>query len=160
MLTAFASVFSLLLGYSRVPYAAALDGNYFRAFAHVDEKRRFPDVSLLALGAAACLACFLRLADLIAALVVIRIMLQFLVQAAGLLLLRATRPEFPRPFRMWFYPVPALLAMAGFIFVLVSRQDFLKEVRYGTLLLLVGLAIYMWRASRLRQWPFSTGKQP
>jgi len=160
MLTAFASVFSLLLGYSRVPYAAALDGNYFRAFAHVDEKRRVPDVSLLALGAAACLACFLRLADLIAALVVIRIMLQFLVQAAGLLLLRATRPEFPRPFRMWFYPVPALLAMAGFIFVLVSRQDFLKEVRYGTLLLLVGLAIYMWRASRLRQWPFSTGKQP
>ena len=138
MLTAFASVFSLLLGYSRVPYAAALDGNYFRAFAHVDPKRRLPNVSLLALGAAACLACFLRLADLIAALVVIRIMLQFLVQAVGLLLLRATRPDFPRPFRMWLYPLPALLAMAGFIFVLVSRKDFLKEVRYGTLLLLVG----------------------
>jgi amino acid transporter len=159
MLTAFASVFSLLLGYSRVPYAAALDGNYFRGFAHVDKKRRFPDVSLLALGGAACLACFLRLADLIAALVAIRIMLQFLVQAVGLLLLRATRPDFPRPFRMWLYPVPALLAVAGFIFVLISRKDFLKEVRYGTLLLLVGLAIYLWRAARLRQWPFSTGKQ-
>ena len=158
MLTAFASVFSLLLGYSRVPYAAALDGNYFRAFAHVDPKRRLPDVSLLALGAAACLACFLRLADLIAALVVIRIMLQFLVQTAGLLLLRATRPDFPRPFRMWLYPVPALLSMAGFIFVLVSRKDFLKEVRYGTLLLLVGVAVYMWRAARLRQWPFAEGK--
>jgi amino acid transporter len=159
MLTAFASVFSLLLGYSRVPYAAALDGNYFRAFAHVNEKRRVPDVSLLALGVAACLACFLRLADLIAALVVIRIMLQFLVQAAGLLLLRATRPDFPRPFRMWLYPVPALLAMAGFIFVLISRKDFLKEVRYGTLLMLVGLAIYMWRAARLRQWPFAKEQQ-
>ena len=158
MLTAFASVFSLLLGYSRVPYAAALDGNYFRALAHVDEKRRFPDVSLLALGAAACLACFLRLADLIAALVVIRIMLQFLVQAVGLLLLRATRPDFPRPFRMWFYPLPALLAVAGFIFVLVARKDFLKEVRYATLLLLVGLAIFIWRAARLRQWPFTTGE--
>ena len=159
MLTAFASVFSLLLGYSRVPYAAALDGNYFRAFAHVNEKRRVPDVSLLALGVAACLACFLRLADLIAALVVIRIMLQFLVQAAGLLLLRATRPDFPRPFRMWLYPVPALLAMAGFIFVLISRKDFLKEVRYGTLLMLVGLAIYLWRAARLRHWPFSAGQR-
>ncbi len=159
MLTAFASVFSLLLGYSRVPYAAALDGNYFRAFAHVDPKRRLPNVSLLALGAAACLACFLRLADLIAALVVIRIMLQFLVQAAGLLLLRATRPDFPRPFRMWLYPLPALLAMAGFIFVLVSRKDFLKEVRYGTLLLLVGVAVYMWRAARLRQWPFASERQ-
>jgi len=143
-----------------VPYAAALDGNYFRGFAHVDKKRRFPDVSLLALGGAACLACFLRLADLIAALVAIRIMLQFLVQAVGLLLLRATRPDFPRPFRMWLYPVPALLAVAGFIFVLISRKDFLKEVRYGTLLLLVGLAIYLWRAVRLRQWPFSTGEQP
>jgi basic amino acid/polyamine antiporter, APA family len=160
MLTAFASVFSLLLGYSRVPYAAALDGNYFRAFAHVDEKRRFPDVSLLALGAAACLACLLRLADLIAALVVIRIMLQFLVQASGLLLLRATRPDFPRPFRMWFYPLPALLAVTGFIFVLVARKDFLKEVRYATLLLLVGLAIFIWRAARLRQWPFTNGEHP
>ena len=159
MLTAFASVFSLLLGYSRVPYAAALDGNYFRAFARVDPKRRLPNVSLLALGAAACLACFLRLADLIAALVVIRIMLQFLVQAAGLLLLRATRPDFPRPFRMWLYPLPALLAMAGFIFVLVSRKDFLKEVRYGTLLLLVGVVVYMWRAARLRQWPFASERQ-
>jgi amino acid transporter len=124
----------------------------------VDPKRRLPDVSLLALGAAACLACFLRLGDLIAALVVIRIMLQFLVQTAGLLLLRATRPDFPRPFRMWFYPLPALLSMAGFIFVLVSRKDFLKEVRYGTLLLLVGVVVYLWRAARLRQWPFAEGK--
>jgi amino acid transporter len=155
MLTAFASVFSLLLGYSRVPYAASLDGNYFRAFSRVDAKRRLPSVSLLALGVAASLACFLRLADLIAALVVIRIMMQFLVQTFGLLLLRATRPDFPRPYRMWLYPVPALLAIAGFVFVLVSRRDFLREVRYGTLLLLAGLAIYLWRAARLRHWPFA-----
>ncbi len=155
MLTAFASVFSLLLGYSRVPYAAALDGNYFRAFSRLDAKRRLPSVSLIALGVASSLACLLRLADLIAALVVIRIMMQFLVQAVGLLLLRATRPDFPRPYRMWLYPVPVLLAIAGFVFVLVSRPDFLREVRYGTLLLLAGLVIYLWRASRLRHWPFA-----
>ena len=155
MLTAFSSVFSLLLGYSRVPYAAALDGNYFRSFSRVDEKRRLPNVSLVSLGVVASLACLLRLADLIAALVVIRIMLQFLVQAVGLLLLRATRPEFPRPYRMWFYPIPAVLAICGFVFILFSRPDFLKEVRYGTLLLLAGLAIYFWRALRLRQWPFA-----
>ena len=155
MLTAFSSVFSLLLGYSRLPYAAALDGNYFRAFSRVDEKRRLPNVSLVSLGLVASLACLLRLADLIAALVVIRIMLQFLVQAVGLLLLRATRPDFPRPYRMWLYPVPALLAIAGFVFVLFSRPNFIKEVRYGTLLLLAGLAIYFWRALRLRQWPFA-----
>ena len=155
MLTAFSSVFSLLLGYSRVPYAAALDGNYFRSFSRVDEKRRLPNVSLVSLGVVASLACLLRLADLIAALVVIRIMLQFLVQAVGLLLLRKTRPDFPRPYRMWLYPIPAVLAICGFVFILFSRPDFLKEVRYGTLLLLAGLAIYFWRALRLRQWPFA-----
>ncbi|MFZ0311232.1 MAG: APC family permease, partial [Candidatus Korobacteraceae bacterium] len=101
MWTAFASVFSTLLGYSRVPYAAALDGNYFRAFARVDPKRRFPTVSLLALGGVAMLFCFLRLADVIAALVVIRILLQFIVQAVGVIVLRHRRPDMPRPFRMW-----------------------------------------------------------
>ena len=104
MWTAFASVFSLMLGYSRVPYAAALDGNYFRAFAKVHPQHRFPYVSLLALGVVAALFCFLSLADVIAALVVIRITLQFLVQAIGLIVLRIHRPELPRPFRMWFYP--------------------------------------------------------
>ena len=80
MWTAFASVFSLLLGYSRVPYAAALDGNYFRAFARVHPEFHIPDVSLIALGIVASLFCFLRLVDVIAALVVIRIMIQFLLQ--------------------------------------------------------------------------------
>src|SRR5271169_3776093 len=123
--TAFASVFSLLLGYSRVPYAAALDGNYFRTFARVHPEHRFPTVSLLALGAVAMLFCFLRLADVIAALVVIRIMLQFIVQAVGVMVLRKRQPDMPRPFRMWLYPLPALLAIAGFIFILVARKNFL-----------------------------------
>jgi amino acid transporter len=91
MWTAFASVFSLLLGYSRVPYAAALDGNYFRSFAKVHSIHRFPTVSLLALGGVAMLFCFLRLADVIAALVVIRILLQFIVQAVGVMVLRKRR---------------------------------------------------------------------
>jgi len=80
MWTAFASVFSLTLGYSRVPYAAALDGNYFRVFARVHPVHKIPYVSVLALAAVAALFCFLRLADLIAALVVIRILLQYLVR--------------------------------------------------------------------------------
>ena len=90
IVTAFASVFSLTLGYSRVPYAAALDGNYFRAFAKVHPVYRFPYVSLVALGVVAAAFCFLRLRDAIAALVVIRIILQFLVQAVGLIVFRVT----------------------------------------------------------------------
>jgi len=153
--TAFASVFSLLLGYSRVPYAAALDGNYFRALARVHPTGKFPYVSMLALGAVAIAACFLRLADVIAALVVIRIMVQFLFQTVGVIVLRVRRPDLPRPFRMWLYPVPALLATFGFLFVLVERKNFLKEVRYAVIILIAGLVVYMLRAMRRREWPFA-----
>jgi len=159
MWTAFASVFSTLLGYSRVPYAAALDGNYFRAFARVDPKRRFPTVSLLALGGVAMLFCFLRLADVIAALVVIRILLQFIVQAVGVMVLRHRRPDMPRPFRMWLYPVPALMAIAGFTFILLARKNFLREIRYALAILVAGLAIYLVRSWRRREWPFAQGER-
>jgi APA family basic amino acid/polyamine antiporter len=153
--TAFASVFSLLLGYSRVPYAAALDGNYFRAFARVHPRHRFPTVSLLALGGVAMLFCFLRLADVIAALVVIRILLQFILQAAGVMVLRKRRPEMPRPFRMWLYPVPAVVALFGFLYVLIERPSFLREIRYAAVIVIAGVLIYLVRSWRRREWPFS-----
>jgi basic amino acid/polyamine antiporter, APA family len=156
MWTAFASVFSLTLGYSRVPYAAALDGNYFRAFARVHPVHRFPLVSLLALGGVAALFCFLSLADVIAALVVIRITLQFLVQAVGLIVLRIRRPDLPRPFRMWLYPLPALAASIGFVFVLISRTNSMKQINYALVILVSGMTIYMVRAWRNREWPFGT----
>ena len=154
MWTAFASVFSLMLGYSRVPYAAAVDGNYFRAFARVHPVYQFPYVSLLALAGVAALFCFLRLADLIAALVVIRIILQFLVQSIGVIILRIRRPDMPRPFRMWLYPVPALVASGSFIFILVSRTGFLREIRYAAVILMVGTVVYCVRAWRRSEWPF------
>src|SRR5438045_6804491 len=98
MLTAFASVFSLVLGYSRVPYAAALDGNYFKVFARVHPVYRFPHISLLALGGAGVLFCFFPLADVISALVVIRILLQFLLQSIAIIILRMRWPVLPRAF--------------------------------------------------------------
>ena len=91
---------------------------------------------------------------MIAALVVIRITLQFLVQAIGVIVLRIRRPDLPRPFRMWLYPLPALLASIGFIFVLVSRTNSLKQVRYALVILITGIAIYLVRAWRNREWPF------
>jgi len=154
--TAFASVFSLLLGYSRVPYAAAVDGNYFRAFARVHPEKRFPTVSLLALGAVAIAFCVLRLADLIAALVVIRILLQFIVQGVGVMVLRHRQPDMPRPFRMWLYPLPALLAIAGFLYIVLARKNFQREIKYALVLLFVGLVVYFVRAWRWSEWPFSS----
>jgi amino acid transporter len=154
MWTAFASVFALLLGYSRVPYAAALDGNYFRVFGRVHPRHRIPFVSLLVLGVVAMAACFLQLADVIAALVVIRIMVQFLFQTVGVIVLRVRRPDLPRPFRMWLYPLPALLATAGFLFVLFERKNFMKEIRYAIVILVAGVVIYLVRSWRRREWPF------
>lgn len=155
MWTAFASVFSLLLGYSRVPFAAAQDGNYFRVFERVHPVHRFPYVSLLTMGGIAALCCFLRLTDVIAALVVIRIMVQFLAQIIGVMYLRATQPDLPRPFRMWLYPIPALVALVGFVFVLYSRPNAFKEVRYAIVLVGVGLVIYFVRAYKRKEYPFS-----
>jgi basic amino acid/polyamine antiporter, APA family len=155
MITAFASVFSLLLGYSRVPYAAAIDGNYFKIFSKLHTKHRFPYVSLLVMGGIACLFCFFRLADVIAAMVVIRIVVQFLAQIVGLLILRATRPDMPRPFKMWLYPLPALIAIAGFVFVLFSRPNYQKELKYAAVLIAVGLIVYFVRSYLRKEYPFA-----
>jgi len=154
MWTAFASVFSVMLSYSRVPYAAALDGNYFRIFARVHPQYLFPHVSLLALGGVALLFCFFSLADVIAALVVIRIMLQFLTQVVGVIVLRVRRPDLPRPFRMWLYPLPALFASVGFVFILVARTNSLTQIRFAVVILVSGVAIYLLRAWHAREWPF------
>jgi basic amino acid/polyamine antiporter, APA family len=152
--TAFASVFSLMLGYSRVPYAAAQDNNFFPIYGRLHRKHQFPHISLLTLGGVAILACLFSLAQVIAALVVIRIMVQFLMQVIGLLLLRARHPEFPRPFRMYFYPIPALLALAGFIYILFVRPS-IKEVRFGLVIAAVGMLLFLARSWRRREWPFS-----
>jgi amino acid transporter len=106
------------------------------------------------MGGIAMLFCFFKLADVIAALVVIRIIVQFLAQIIGLLVLRATKPEMPRPFRMWLYPVPALIAIAGFLFVLFSRKDFEREVRYAAVLIVAGVLVFLLRSYRRKEFPF------
>jgi APA family basic amino acid/polyamine antiporter len=153
--TAFASVYALLLGYSRVPYAAALDNNYFRIFAHVHPRHRIPNVSLLMLAGVSMVFCMLQLADLVAALVVIRILLQFLLQQVGVMVLRHTQPDMERPFRIWLYPLPPLVAIAGFLYILFSRPNFAREIFFAVAVVLTGTATYMVRAQRRDEWPFA-----
>jgi len=155
--TAFASVFSLLLGYSRVPYAAAVDGDYFPVFARVHPKHHFPHVSLLVLGSAAIVFCLFRLADVVTALVVIRIVVQFLAQTIGIIVLRTRRPDFPRPFRMWLYPAPALLAFAGYIYTVVMRPKSIESIRLAVLVVIVG-SILFWIRQRQSQRNPGRGK--
>jgi amino acid transporter len=145
MFTAFAGIFSLLLGYSRIPYAAARDGGFFRVFARLHPTRGFPYVSLLTLAAAAILFCFFQLKDVIAALVVLRILLQFLMQHIGVLYLRRTQPRLKRPFRMWLYPLPAILAVIGFGYILISRANFKRELLLAGVLAAIGAVVFLIR---------------
>ena len=153
--TAFASVFSLLLGYSRVPYAAASQGNYFRYLAAVHPRHHIPHRSLIALGLVASGFCFFSLADVITTLVITRILLQFLLQQTGVMWLRISRPELVRPFRIPLYPLPPIAAILGFLFIVINRTNALRGLLVAAAIGVSGTILYLFRARRLGQWPFS-----
>jgi len=143
--TAFASVFSLLAGYSRVPFAAARDGNFFAFFGKTHPKGRFPARSVLLLGCLAAVFCVFQLRDLVSALVIIRILLLFLVQAVGAVVWRIANPGHPRPFRMWLYPLPVIITIAGFIMVMADKKALVMR---GLVFAAIGVVIYLVRAMR------------
>jgi amino acid transporter len=153
--TAFGSLFSLLLGASRVLWAAAVEGNYFRPLARLHPRGGFPASVLLLLGAIACVCCFFDLRAIISALVALRIVLQFLLQQVGVVLLRRRRPDMPRPFRIWLYPLPVIFATLGFLFVLASRAHAGREIAAALVVTVSGVAVYLWRARRDAAWPFA-----
>jgi amino acid transporter len=153
--TAFGSVFALLLGYSRIPYAAARDGYFFKIFGRLHPTKHFPYISLLVLGLISILCSLLPLGLVIDALITTRILVQFIGQVFAVMLLRATRPDLPRPFRMWLYPVPAIVALAGWTFLLLTSGWFLIALGLGTLALgIVCFLLWSWRS---RCWPFASG---
>jgi amino acid transporter len=121
--TAIACMFAITLGYSRIPYAAALAGDFFKVFAYVHPTRKFPVVSLLSIGALTAVFCFLSLQTVIDAAVCVRIVIQFIGQIAALHLLHKQRGASNLPFRMWLYPIPSLIALAGWVFVLASGSS-------------------------------------
>ncbi len=150
--TAFGSVFALLLGYSRIPYAAAIDGTFFRIFGRLHPEKRFPHVSLLLIGLVAIAASMLPLGMVIDALITTRILVQFIGQVIALTLLRRHAPEMPRPFRMWLYPLPNLVALFGWIF-LFSTAGW-DVIAFGLGTLLVGVGVFFGWSWHTRRWPF------
>ena len=156
--TAFASIFSLLLGNSRIPYAAALDGNFFKVFARVHPREHFPNVSLVVMGLTAALFSLIPLGTVIKSLIVIRSLVQFIGQIVAVTLLRVRRPDLPRPFRMWFYPLPSMLALAGWLFIFITSRQYMW-VAFG--LLSAGLVAFLVHQRVRREWPFEPqGNRP
>jgi amino acid transporter len=114
------SLYGVILGYSRIPFAAAREGQFFRVFARVHPTKHFPHVSLVTLGALAIPFCFFSLGQIVSWLILVQIASQFIWQCAGVILLRRCRKDVPHPFVMWLYPIPALVALALWIYVFVS----------------------------------------
>ena len=145
--TAFGSVFALLLGYSRIPFAAAESGYFFRVFGRLHSTKGFPSVSLLVLGAISIVAGFFSLGTVIDALIVTRIVVQFMGQVVGLMLLRKNAPDMERPYRMWLYPIPAVVALVGWIFVFATTDP--HVIMFGLAVLGLGCLVFtLWARNR------------
>jgi APA family basic amino acid/polyamine antiporter len=151
--TAFGSVFALLLGYSRIPYAAAVQGDFFKPFARLHPSGAFPYVSLYVLGAIAIVASFFSLDQVVTALITTRVLVQFLGQVVAVPLLRRRLPESARPYRMWLYPVPAVLAFVGWTYIFLTSGW--GYIQVGLLTLLAGIGVFLLWARLAGMWPFA-----
>ncbi len=151
--TAFASCFCLVLGYSRIPFAAARDGNFFAVFSRVHPRKQFPHVSLILVGAAAIVCSFLPLLTVINALLTTRILVQFVGQIGAVWWLRRRQPEAERPFKMWLYPLPALVALVGWLFLFGTTD--LATLLYSLGVLAFGVVVFLGWSRWTRRWPFA-----
>ncbi|MFA6085460.1 APC family permease [Mucilaginibacter sp.] len=159
LLVAFSSVFSATLGYSRIPYAAAVDGAFFKVFAKLHPTGNFPHISLLFLGAIAFVFSLLfKLSDVISAILAMRILIQFISQAVGLLILRRARSETKFPYKMPLFPIPVYLAILMWFGILISTG--FHMVLGGLSAIALGTIVYFIKAKVNQEWPFNSAKLP
>jgi len=151
--TAYGSIYALMLGYSRVPFAAARDGYFFKQVAAIHPRRHIPHVSLILVGGVVALASFMPLKAVIDACIATRIIIQFMAQTAALVILRRDRPRLNRPFKMWFYPVPAILSFIGFCYIFFTSGWFSIALTLGWMAL--GVLAFLYWARRNNEWPFA-----
>jgi amino acid transporter len=153
--TAFGSVFALLLGYSRIPYAAARDGYFFRFFGRLHSTGHFPAVSLVLIGIISIIGSLFSLQLVIDALITTRILVQFIGQLFGVVLLRRRNPEARSPYRIWLYPLPNAIALVGWVFIFATTDPSIILFGLGTLAVgIVAFLIWSWRT---KKWPFEVG---
>jgi amino acid transporter len=151
------SAFAGLLGYSRIPYGAARHGHFFAVFGKVHPVHRIPHLGLLLVGGLTLCWSLFGLEDVIDALIVTRVLEQFVGQAIGVMLLRARQPERPRPFRMWLYPLPCLMALAGWGFLYATARAPFKILGLATIA--AGAAAFFLWSWWTRRWPFAQNER-
>jgi amino acid transporter len=152
MWSCFGSAFAGLLGYSRIPYGAARYGHFFSVLGKVHRTHHIPHVSLLMFGGLVLFWSFLDLGNVIFALIATRILEQFVAQTVGLMVLRRTQPLRERPFRMWLYPLPCLLALAGWLYLYAAAGGLFIALALATLA--VGAVVFVAWSWWTNRWPF------
>jgi amino acid transporter len=142
------SLFAVVLGYSRVPYAAAVDGNFFKIFSKLHPTKQFPYVSLIVLCIAGFIfSLFMKLGDVITAILAMRIVIQFMSQSVGVVLLRRRNGTTELPYKMWLYPIPVILSLVIWSFLLYHNP----YAKWGGLIALIGIAVYIIKQAIERQ---------
>jgi fructoselysine transporter len=150
---ALASLFALLLGYSRIPYAAAKDGVFFSIFAKLHPTKNFPYISLLMIaGLGFVFSLLFRMSDVISGILAMRIMIQFIAQAAGVILLRRRNGTQQLPYKMPLYPLPVILAII--IWILLFSCTGIKSIISFGIVFGCGLIAYFIMAKLQKKWPF------
>ena len=151
---ALASLFAVMLGYSRVPYAAAQDGAFFKVFGKLHPTKNFPYVSLLVLAAFAFVFSLLfKMKHVIDGILAMRIMVQFIGQAIGVILLRKRNGTQQLPYKMPLYPLPILLAIAMWLFIFYATG--LAIILSFLIVFGSGLLVFFAMAKYKKQWPFA-----
>ena len=151
-------ILTMSLGYSRILYAAGDEGNFFKVFGRVHPKGRFPTVALVAINALAIPLCWFSLEGLIAALMIIQIVFQFIPQIVAIFTIRRYRKEIHRPYGMRMYPIPAIVALVGWIYV-AATPDQRQYLGTAGIVLLLGLVAYFLWAKMAKSWPFKQSLQ-
>ncbi len=140
LFVAASSLYATILGYSRIPYAAARDGDFFKAFARVHPTKGFPDLSLATIAIVSIPFCFFSLGQLVSWLIQVQVLLRFIWQCAAVILLRRYRPDIPQPFTMWLYPWPAILSGALWLFIFFPGPW--EGIVFSVAFLLTGIGAY------------------
>ena len=153
IVTAFASVYTGLLGGSRVPFQAAHDKVFLSVFGRLHEKHGFPHVALITMGVVTAIGTFFDLTDVINMLLTALIIVQSIAQIAALVTLRKRQPSLARPYRQWLYPVPCVIALLGWIYVYFSASAI--SLILSGLWIVAGLAVFMVWAKVNQSWPFA-----
>jgi amino acid transporter len=152
LVVSFGAVFANMLGYSRIPYAAAADGRFFAAFARLHRTGGFPTLSLVFMGVCSAVMCLFSLDELIKVLIVVQAVFQFAAQCVAVELMRRRDPG-ATSYRMPLYPLPAAIALLGWIYIAISSGA--RYVALGLGMAAVGTGIYLIKAKHEREWPFA-----